>query len=132
MVRESLLILIRSRGCSPEDAAIADATGEPVLVEALEQELGIAPADSEEVAKAGKGDLARGPALTEDNVRRDLVRACTDRVSSAQPDELPARLEEAGELVVADLRGPDPGGGELALEGSSIVGSGSEGRDCAR
>ena len=43
---------------SAKHAAVAHAARDPVLIEALEEELGIAPADAEEVSEARERDLA--------------------------------------------------------------------------
>ena len=72
-------------------------------------ELRVAASRSDEVAETRERDLSFGLTLREQDVLRDLERIGADRVAVAEPHEPSARLEEARELVVGDLRRSDSG-----------------------
>src|SRR5205823_11158360 len=100
---------------------VADAAGEAIRVEALEQKLRRAPRDTQRVAETRQGDrLERVQCLAP-----ALVELGRDREAVADPLQPPGRFEESGELSVLD-----PGhafGGELRLEAFGGLGLVAEG-----
>src|SRR5207253_2020017 len=93
-------------------------------VEALEQELGRAAGDPEQVAEAREGDPAGRLAFADESGTGELVGRRRDRETVAHAREPALLLEEACELRVLDLdrvarrlpeRGLEPLGLDLAL-----------------
>jgi hypothetical protein len=106
---------LRLEPCPAQHAAVADTTGQAVLVEPLEQELRVPAADAREVAEARERDLAGGTALLYHEVASDLVAARADHEAVPEADEPSLSLEEARQFRVV---APDGGeaGGATALE----------------
>jgi hypothetical protein len=100
-----------------------------VRIESFEEELCVAASRADEIAEARERDLARQPALRDEDVLRHLERIGPDRVAVAQPDESAVRLEEARELVVLDLRRAGACTRELRLERLRLVLAPIEPRD---
>src|SRR4051812_42108364 len=78
-------------GCAAKDTLVADAAGDPVVVVALEQELGGSARDSEHVAEAGERDRAQ----RQQRLEAALVKGGRDGKPVAHALE-PALLLEVG------------------------------------
>ena len=81
-----------SRACPSQHAAVAEAACDPVLVEPLEQQLGVATTHAREIAEAGERDLTRGRALGDHELARTLVGGRRDDEAVAEPHEPAFRL----------------------------------------
>ncbi len=94
-----------SAACSraAENPLVADSSGQPVCVEALEDELGRTPAHAEKVAEAREGNRSRRLAFRDQKATRLLVGDCADGEPIADPDEPPLLFQEVGELGILDL-----------------------------
>ncbi len=119
-MRQSPDELTRRSARSPQNPHLADTPRDPVRVEPLEEELRVTPSRTDEIAEARERDLARRAALRRQHVLRHVERVSADREAVTEAHEPPARLEEAREVVVGDLRRADPCGRELRLESGSL------------
>ena len=81
---ERLGLALGFPGAAPEAALVADAQGEPVGVEALEDELGHAAGNSRAVAERGECDRARGVELLDQEAAVLVVSLAADREPVAE------------------------------------------------
>src|SRR5690348_6800650 len=112
-----------------EDALVADAAGEAVGVETLEQELRRLPAHSEHVPEAGQRDPPRCFALADERVAGALVRGRRDSEAVAHAHEASLLLEEARERGIVHLDGLEA---ELRLQRGRRGGSRAQLGGCSR
>src|SRR5205823_3669317 len=94
-----------------QDTLVADASRQPVGVEALEQELRGPAADAEQVAETRERDAPRRLALCNERTACLLVRPRRNGVAVADPHEAALLLEEARDGRVVDLDRLEPEAG---------------------
>src|SRR5439155_2109524 len=75
-----------ARRAAPKHALVPDPPGEPVGVEALEQQLGVPPPTADQIAEARERDPADSLALLDESAPRLLVAKRRDGQSVADPD----------------------------------------------
>src|SRR5256885_6068479 len=108
---------------STQDALVADAPGEPVGVEALEQQLRRLTAHTQQVAEPCERDPPRRLALADEFGARLAVGRGRHCIAVADADQPSLLLHEAGEGCVLDL---DRLEAERRFEGGRRFGTSSE------